>query len=947
MDEIEPEEHVDTAKESRSEEVAPPSLPRDSPNPIEATHPTPQVQKTQLKTTPVATETSQRLKARRNTPLAKEADVIDISSDDTSEQDTDVDEPSPPRQQHQHTHEEPVSNGTRSNNQQAPTIEFEDIDGEPYEETQFAFDEGATRMPDDTTVIDSENFSMISVDSLPSCASVNKSVKSIRSINAPRSSPAPTHITLPLPQDPRSTAPRYKTPSVEPVELSMPPPVGSARPDPTEAQTPRIGRVVKAGVALQGLLDPDRATPETRPSASQKERRDQLDDLFRGFSERTRRELHADLRLGEQLAQQTPSSPALSSPSKVVYSTALSEEHAVPDGAQQQHRLLTPEDHEGDTNPPATNTNVEYPSLAQSDHSGLLSPVSSTEQDVDEVVELDEVLQEGDPSQSTGAADIWEEEASRSSVAPTSQHSQTEDLFGTTIPTQAARGKLSRSWRKKNENRPHDSDEAEECQTMTPPSTESDESSTSCLEHTTQGRSTKLSSVSAKPRDDDEESEDSDDTGTFFQANMPSLYNQNRSAGSRGGRVQHSEISLHLEESLLPESSPMAASKTPAVGKSNPFLDTPPQLAALSASPGKGSPLRRELHSSDLSSEAAHESFEESTLPLAPSSPFHTIVEGETGHSIASDQRQFMQEMAGPDSSFRRIRDEADDYLEAYEPQERELEDLTEMTEPSRTWHRNTTMLASSPPKPSLRHDALRSNLSQSAIPAEQNPLSGQKETHPSPKAASNLLAIKPSTPIATLSANKELAQLSTPLSTSMSELSSPSMRRTKSPPQVHPALKKLPALPRVEPWTKTHYKALDKLYQLYKKQPCIFSPSSAPNAALNSTLLTNTLSSTTRSFVGARYRCWGYNVIFTDALVVLVAAFMQLLTLSSIEEFQAKTGQEVQKVDCAPGREGLAIEVEGVCERLATIVLGEAVRRDEKQGKVVDKSGRLRVEWP
>lgn len=949
LDEFQLEEPVNITTEPDPESVAPTSLPpQESPSLLEPAPPTPQVQETRRKSTPITTETSPRLEVRKNTPLSKEPAVVYISSDESTEQETDVgDEPSISRERDQHTNEEPAIDGVQFDAAQAPTIEFEDVDGEEYEGAQFPFDEGATRMPDDTTVIDSENFSMISVDSLPSCASVNKSVKSVRSINGPRSSPVPTHITLPLPQDPRSAGPRYKTPSVEPMELSMPPPVESARPDPAEAQTPRIGRVVKAGVALQGLLDPERATPETRPSDAHSERHDQLDDLFRGFSERTRRELHAGLRLGEQLAQQTPSSQALSSPLKAMRPALHREEHVVSDEAQQQHRLLTPEDHEGDISPPALETDVEYPTLGQSDHSGLLSPVSSTEHDRNETGEPDDHLQEGGPSQSAGTADIWEEEASRSLVAPASEHGQTEDLLETAGPAKSARGNLHRIRRRKNGGSSRDSDEAEESQIATPPSTESDESSASCVEPINQSQSKTHHLMPTKLRDDEEASEDSDDTGTFFQANMPSLYNRNRSAESRRGRGQRSEISLHLEESLLPESSPMAASKTTSGGQRNPFLDTPPQLAALSASPGKSSPLRRELHSSDLSSEAAHESFEESTLPLAPSSPFHTIVEGDTAHSMASDQRQFMQEMAGTDSSFRRIRDEADDYLEAYEPQERELEDLTEMTEPSRTWHRNTTMLASSPPKPSLRQGALRSNLGQSAIPAAQSPLSGhQNQTLSSPHAAFNPPPNKAHTPIDALSTNKESAQFSTPLSAVTPETSSPTMRRTTSPPPVHPALKKLAALPRVEPWTKTHYKALDRLYQLYKKQPSIFSPTSAPNSALNSTLLTNILNSTTRNFIGSRYRCWGYNVIFTDALVVLVAAFMQLLTLSSMEEFEAKSGQEISMGEWVPGRDGVAIGVEGVCERLATIVLGEAVRRDEKRGKVIDKSGRLRVEW-
>ena len=44
---------------------------------------------------------------------------------------------------------------------------FEDEDDDDVQDaTNFAFEEGTTRMPDDTVLLDSENFSMISVDSL-------------------------------------------------------------------------------------------------------------------------------------------------------------------------------------------------------------------------------------------------------------------------------------------------------------------------------------------------------------------------------------------------------------------------------------------------------------------------------------------------------------------------------------------------------------------------------------------------------------------------------------------------------------------------------------------------------------------------------------------------------------------------------------------------------------
>ncbi|MCJ1293363.1 hypothetical protein MMC34_004917 [Xylographa carneopallida] len=98
--------------------------------------------------------------------------------------------------------------------------------------------------------------------------------------------------------------------------LPAPPhPAPSIRSPPAEAKpastTPKLARVVRAGIALQGVLNPasqDTATEspelqETRTTASKASLKDRLDDLFSGFGAGTRRELRAGLRLGEELAK--------------------------------------------------------------------------------------------------------------------------------------------------------------------------------------------------------------------------------------------------------------------------------------------------------------------------------------------------------------------------------------------------------------------------------------------------------------------------------------------------------------------------------------------------------------------------------------------------------------------------------------------------------------------
>jgi hypothetical protein len=950
--------HVDTAPDPNGQDDG-----DSTPN-----HPTPQARTAPLKSTPIQTYLSRKLKARKNTPVAEDGELIDISSDEDLDEESDIVGELPISGRHgQQQAEEAVDGPGDFGPVQISAFGTSETEHEQQEETEFAFDEGATRMPDDTTVIDSENFSMISVDSLPSCASVTRPANGTAADSSCSQSHRPPqnqiYLDVPagnlhglgfseagarssrsLPEDLPAAPPRYKTPSVEPAELSHPPPVEAVRLSPTSAQTPRIGRVVKAGAALQGVLDPNHVTPEAGQSKTVDERpvderRDHLDDLFRGFSERTRRELHAGLRLGEQLAEQNgsnrPSSPASSGTMKTAPSNLPATSYIAQDAVPQPARLLTPDDQEDNTAPLVQPTELQYPVLPHSGPaSGLLSPVSDPEDDDNEMSwRIDTppmqcsnragtqvpTAHQSSETVSRDVPDMWEEEASRLSIVCGNNNARsdsalhTQDLLARDGAVKSAHGRLPGTWQKRTLDESHYKDEAEDSEVLTPPSTESDESPTRAVQEGL-GKAVQPSASVQSDNDRDEDTEEADDTGMFFQANLPGLFKRKRPSDFRRRRAPQQDISLNLDESLLPESSPPPAAKTPAADRPNPFMDAPPQFAVLRSSPIKNSPLREELRYSDISSDA-QQTFEESTLPLAPSSPFHTYVEGDTAISMASDQRQLIREMTQPDSSLRRIRDEADEYLDAYEPQERTLHDLTELTEPSRTWNKDSTVLASSPPKQVLESAPTKADKAKTLVPSRVE--------------------------------NKECTRQQTDMSyIRTSTIRSPAVG-TRSPPTVHPAISKLDSLPGVEPWTKTHYKALDKLYQLYKKQPSIFSTTEAPNAALNNTLLTNTLNETTGNFVGARYRAWGYNVIFTDALVVLCAAFMQLLTLNSVSEYEERAGKRIQVGDCQPGAIGTSIYMEAVVERLATVVLGEAVRKDEKRGKVIDKSGRLRVEWP
>ncbi|KAI4232339.1 MAG: hypothetical protein LQ349_005088 [Xanthoria aureola] len=158
------------------------------------------------------------------------------------------------------------------------------------------------------SIIESEGFSMVSVSSLPS---------------AQGSSGVAPGSELRLRRSPRSLSKRHVTPSDShhspPLPPPAPPPKVVAVQSPTRelnkatSGTPRLARVVRAGIALQGVLSParQRQTPATlapwlnhsSPMSSISSPKERLDQLFNGFGPGTCRELRAGLRLGEELAK--------------------------------------------------------------------------------------------------------------------------------------------------------------------------------------------------------------------------------------------------------------------------------------------------------------------------------------------------------------------------------------------------------------------------------------------------------------------------------------------------------------------------------------------------------------------------------------------------------------------------------------------------------------------
>ena len=147
------------------------------------------------------------------------------------------------------------------------------------------------------------------------------------------------------------------------------------------------------------------------------------------------------------------------------------------------------------------------------------------------------------------------------------------------------------------------------------------------------------------------------------------------------------------------------------------------------------------------------------------------------------------------------------------------------------------------------------------------------------------------------------------------------------SKPVTDPHLTRYRLLPKVEPWTKTHYKVMDRMYQALKRSPDEFSQSNPSNPALPRAF---------SSEIGTMMANWGYSVTFTPEHMVLAARFFRLLTLDEAASDDIEVG------DCCPGPAGKMIDEETVCLRLFSVIVGEDIRRDERLGIPIDRSGRV-----
>ncbi|KAI4216281.1 MAG: hypothetical protein LQ351_001291 [Letrouitia transgressa] len=157
------------------------------------------------------------------------------------------------------------------------------------------------------SVLESEEFSMVSVSTLSSAQQNPTSSNILTSAeNAQQSAlPAKQQITPAFVEISPTNPPALNTIH----GLRSPRPMNK----PTEG-TPKLARVVRTAIALQGALSPTAQASSDSTTSGTKSPKERLDEVFSGFGAGTRRELRAGLRLGEELAKRHRSTPATVTP---------------------------------------------------------------------------------------------------------------------------------------------------------------------------------------------------------------------------------------------------------------------------------------------------------------------------------------------------------------------------------------------------------------------------------------------------------------------------------------------------------------------------------------------------------------------------------------------------------------------------------------------------------
>ena len=203
------------------------------------------------------------------------------------------------------------------------------------------------------SIMESEGFSMISASSLPSAGQRSQGSAEVSRVSG--TAPVQAH-----------------TPVNATTDESMPPPPlppkipESERPlNTTGDGTPRLMRVVRAGNALNGAIEPPEVgicppaeNPQNKRISNGNTSQSVSDDVFGGFGAVTRRELRAGLRLGEELAKRYSTdvqgsngssgktSKSVDGSRDLLPKSPTSQNRPEPEYSSQQKQLPSPEDSE-------------------------------------------------------------------------------------------------------------------------------------------------------------------------------------------------------------------------------------------------------------------------------------------------------------------------------------------------------------------------------------------------------------------------------------------------------------------------------------------------------------------------------------------------------------------------------------------------------------------------
>jgi hypothetical protein len=383
----------------------------------------------------------------------------------------------------------------------------------------------------------------------------------------------------------------------------------------------------------------------------------------------------------------------------------------------------------------------------------------------------------------------------------------------------------------------------------------------------------------------------SNDSGLFWQRTLPSLLDQSQEvAGETGDRdrvptsqraTSRATLRGRLPRDIAHQKSPALAGFRPSIAKN---------------SPARSSPLKRRLSLSKSRSPSLD--FSQSNII-----DNNTSFMG-TNASITSDVRQLRNEL-----KFSRARASLEKTNRAAIRVPTKIVSVDDTVEDQRDATAKSSLLSITPKR-----------TYKSLFPRNQPQ---QEEEHPRPSKSRKI------TESSTTSTG--VAALATSTAEVISWVWSSLPFSYRAPPQpTHPLLVNLPLLPRIEPWTRTHYRVMDQLYQLYKKQSNLFSTSHPDNTGLMTPSLV--------PFIDIEIFNWGYRVRLNANLIILASLFMRLLVLHDIPEYERIKGEQIDVGECSTHASGEEITQWRVLVKLFSVEAGEMLRDDEERRKPIDR---------